>query len=184
MIKIMINHFFFVHSQHCTWCLVPGTSCTDEVFCNAQRTTQPRLTLGWARDSGLSGMNRMYKHCLLVGRSCREVETGQHSTKPVLVMCNQPHCIRKDRKNRDTGCNPQVLQSSPSITPTRTVAQEHGTEQMLPVTSASSFPLWVIEKDDSGRQQIVQVPTASEAGWVDPRRYRCHHGCCCALYRQ
>lgn len=42
---------------------------------------------------------------------------------------------------------------------------------MLPVASASSFPLWVIEKDDSGRQQVVQVPTASETGWVDPRSY-------------
>lgn len=54
---------------------------------------------------------------------------------------------------------------------------------MLPVASASSFPLWVIEKDDSGRQQVVQVPTASETGWVDPRRYRCPHGWCCTLYR-
>ena len=55
--------------------------------------------------------------------------------------------------------------------------QEDGTEQMLLVASASSFPLWVIEKDGSGPQKVVQVPMASETGLVDPRRYRCAHCC-------
>lgn len=47
-----------------------------------------------------------------------------------------------------------------------------GTEQKLPMSSASRFPLWVIDKDYAGRRKVDEVPGASNEGWVDPRR--CH----------
>lgn len=77
MIVIMINHVFLVDSPHYTWYLAPGTDvlyCTDDVLCNAQRTTPPRLTLGYTQDSGLSGINRISVHCFLVNGSCGELE--------------------------------------------------------------------------------------------------------------
>lgn len=52
--------------------------------------------------------------------------------------------------------------------------QEDGSEQALPVSSASSFPLWVIdgELDGAGRKRVTQVPGANEElGWVNPRRW-------------
>jgi len=42
------------------------------------------------------------------------------------------------------------------------------------VSSASSFPLWVIdgELDGAGRKRVTQVPGANEElGWVNPRRW-------------
>lgn len=47
---------------------------------------------------------------------------------------------------------------------------------MLPVSWASSFPLWVIDgdehADDTGRKHVAAVPGPSEElGWVNPRRF-------------
>lgn len=52
--------------------------------------------------------------------------------------------------------------------------QEDGHGQMLPTAFASRFPLWVIDKNDSGQKHAVEVPGASEVGWVNPRRLKEH----------
>lgn len=52
------------------------------------------------------------------------------------------------------------------------LGKEDGTEQMLPMASASRFPLWVIDEGRAGEREVIQVPGPnSDIGWVDPKRY-------------
>ncbi|CAN0133881.1 unnamed protein product [Ectocarpus sp. 6 AP-2014] len=80
-------------------------------------------------------------------------------------------CSRRQAKGQ-----PAIERERPAERQFISILSADGTEQRLPVASASSFPLWFIDGDeqvdDAGRKHVTQVPGPNaELGWVNPRSY-------------
>ncbi|CAM9607986.1 unnamed protein product [Ectocarpus fasciculatus] len=84
-------------------------------------------------------------------------------------------CRACSRRQQTKG-QPAIERERPAERQFISILSDDGTEQRLPVASASSFPLWFIDGDeqfdDAGRKQVTQVPGPNaDLGWVNPRSY-------------
>eukprot|EP00752_Nemacystus_decipiens_P007320 g6549.t3 len=140
------------------------------------------LYLGSAVDGGAtgdeaSGASGAFGHALvaLSGAIAAAATVAHRRSSRGSGICNQAGSVHVPlRAISDDQDVPPIVKRRPAERNFISILSEDGTEQALPVASASSFPLWVIdgEIDRAGRKQVTQVPGANEElGWVNPRSY-------------
>ncbi|CAM9994943.1 unnamed protein product [Pylaiella littoralis] len=116
--------------------------------------------------SSSSSSSSTYHRC----RSPPATTTTTSTTTSATHVCQMQQWAMKEQQQQE--------RERPAELKFISILSESGTsDQMLPVASASSFPLWVLEgdvdvDDNAGRRQVTQVPGANqELGWVNPRSY-------------